>query len=324
MTTYLSPSPPHGERARYLRGCRCTKCVDANKRYCKRYQYERHTRGPRRVDATAVTAEVQRLAKTWSHNQIAAASGCSGRVIFNLIHGQLKNVSRTSERRLLRAHMALAHQPGAALVDAEGTTRRGRALVAFGYDRTYLAGTLQMHVDAVGRLLNGKQQLVSSSTAQAMSDAYQQLASTPGPSNRARMRAAGLQWAPPWAWDDDTIDDPNAHPDWTGHCGTDRGYHLHKAEHIPMCTPCEEAHQQWLADHQHLKGAELRSVIIRARGQASGRGAALAENARELLAQELSWEAISTRLGADQGQIAAALRKYQDQDQGHQQMGMAA
>ncbi|WP_295694431.1 hypothetical protein, partial [Lapillicoccus sp.] len=46
---------------------------------------------------------------------------------------------------------------------------------------------------------------------------YDRLSMTPGPSPTARARAAARGYAPPLAWDDDTIDDPRALPDLGDH-----------------------------------------------------------------------------------------------------------
>lgn len=54
-------------------------------------------------------------------------------------------------------------------------------------------------------------------------------------------RAARLGFAPPACWDDDTIDDPSAIPDWTGACGTSKGFSRHRASGIPACQACREA-----------------------------------------------------------------------------------
>jgi hypothetical protein len=59
--------------------------------------------------------------------------------------------------------------------------------------------------------------------------------------NRARNLAHAYRWAPVGAWDDDTIDSPDAFPDWTGACGTPRGYRAHSTHRIPLCDPCREA-----------------------------------------------------------------------------------
>jgi hypothetical protein len=51
----------------------------------------------------------------------------------------------------------------------------------------------------------------------------------------------------PSCWDDDTIDDPEAIPEWTGACGTEEGYRVHVRETIfnnnplPLCDPCRTA-----------------------------------------------------------------------------------
>jgi hypothetical protein len=42
-------------------------------------------------------------------------------------------------------------------------------------------------------------------------------------------------------WDDDTIDDPNAVPEYTGRCGSIVGALIHLRESIPMCPPCEQS-----------------------------------------------------------------------------------
>ena len=42
----------------------------------------------------------------------------------------------------------------------------------------------------------------------------------------------------PACWDDDTIGDPKALPQWTGFCGTLKGYRLHVERGIAMCPAC--------------------------------------------------------------------------------------
>lgn len=288
------------------------------------------------ADAAPVRQHVETIhAKTgMGLRSLSAATGISLRSLNYLMYGDNphtppKNIRTETAATLLAYWPTLDDYSDCTLIDPTGTIRRVQALATLGWTKRHIAAqTGTFTVSAIERLKTGKP--VTAALARAIRDAYLSVGEKPAEEHginhswavRTRKRATANGWAPPTAWDGDTIDDPDAHPEWTGHCGTDRGYHLHKTEHIPMCPPCEAAHQQWLAEHQHLKGVELRSVITRARGQAAGRGAALAENARELLAQELSWEAISIRLGADPGQIAAALRKYPDT--GDQQMEMAA
>lgn len=59
----------------------------------------------------------------------------------------------------------------------------------------------------------------------------------------ARRWAAEHGWAPHWAWDDDTIEDPAAHPEWTGACGTRAGFRIHirelmRGNDLPLCLAC--------------------------------------------------------------------------------------
>jgi hypothetical protein len=47
---------------------------------------------------------------------------------------------------------------------------------------------------------------------------------------RAKNTALKNNYAPRHCWDDDTIDDPDAFPEWTGECGTEGGYKIHQRE----------------------------------------------------------------------------------------------
>jgi len=76
---------------------------------------------------------------------------------------------------------------------------------------------------------------------------------SPGGITRARRYAAERRWAPPQAWDDDTIDNPDAFPDWTGQCGTPQGVGAHRRAGIPACDPCRRARNE----ARHAKGSGL-------------------------------------------------------------------
>lgn len=58
---------------------------------------------------------------------------------------------------------------------------------------------------------------------------------------RAKRTAVRHNWGNVMCWDDDTIDDPNAIPEWTGLCGSTKGWDIHMRENIPVCTPCQSA-----------------------------------------------------------------------------------
>ena len=65
----------------------------------------------------------------------------------------------------------------------------------------------------VAKLLNNPRRRVNRDTYQAVADLYDRLSMTPGPSQEARDRAKRKGWRPPLAWDDDSIEDPEAKPD---------------------------------------------------------------------------------------------------------------
>jgi hypothetical protein len=132
-------------------------------------------------------------------------------------------------------------------MDPTGTRRRAHALIALGWPQQHLATHLGMTLSNFSTMLSRPNVLVRRALAvRAMyntlwnADPAEQGASLAG-ITRARRRAAANGWAPVGAWDDDTIDDPAAHPDWTGHCGTWEGYVAHQTYKIPYCQPCREA-----------------------------------------------------------------------------------
>ena len=149
---------------------------------------------------------------------------------------------------LLAIEPTLDNLGDAARIDGTGTRRRLRALVAAGWPQLRLAQRLGWNASNFGDTLHGDRQ-VRVRTARAAVALYDQLwRADPrehGVDNQAysrtRRRAADLRWAPVGAWDDDTIDDPAAFPDWTGRCGTPEGSNAHYRAGIPVCPPCRQA-----------------------------------------------------------------------------------
>jgi plasmid maintenance system antidote protein VapI len=207
--------------------------------------------------------------------------------------------------------MAVRPEPtGGQFVDATGSIRRVRALHAIGHTALVIADAAQTHRSRILPLLDGYPRL-RRSLAIRIESAYSQLAERPGDNARARNRSRRERWAPPICWNDDTIDDPNAHPDWTGHCGTDRGWWLHSNEGIPACVRCETAHAAWLADRKHLAAAERFRQLALAKGAASQRGANLAADARELMRVcGLSYEQAAERLGVTRNHLQQELIRH--------------
>lgn len=207
------------------------------------------------VDAEPARAHVRRLmAYGIGWMRLAELAGVPKSTVEKLLYGCPPRGMAPSKRiRPKTAGKLLAVRPdpgllaGAADADATGTRRRLQALVAAGWPQSHLAARLGMQRASFGKTLRHPCVLVS--TERATRTLYDQLWNLDprdhGISlhsyNRARSHAATHRWAPAGAWDDDEIDNPDALADWTGACGTPKGYRAHYAHHIPMCDPCREA-----------------------------------------------------------------------------------
>lgn len=96
-----------------------------------------------------------------------------------------------------------------------GTIRRLRALVALGYTPQCLSRRLRVLASRVQYWLHSAPHRLPLTVRDAVIELYDQLSmqlpDDPA-SPRARAEARALGWAPPLAWDDETIDDPAVAP----------------------------------------------------------------------------------------------------------------
>lgn len=92
-----------------------------------------------------------------------------------------------------------------------GARRRVGALMRMGYTDAYLSGRLGFR--ALNLSANGRRAGLSWEEYDKVVALYDELSMTPGPSVQARKQAANAGHAPPLAWDDDTIDRPEATPE---------------------------------------------------------------------------------------------------------------
>lgn len=205
MTTDHTPS-----RACYLRGCPSPECRQENYRYMSRIRLEHHRGQRRRCDATQSRHHIERLlAAGWTQAQIARAAG--------LVHHLVSDVRRGKQTISNHTAYAILSVPIGSPptdtrdVDATGTMRRLRALVAIGWPIEQLAPQLGIFPTALGNIARGELRNVRATTADAVALLYQQLVRQPGPSNRSRILARKKGWHGPLAWDD--IDDPAAQPE---------------------------------------------------------------------------------------------------------------
>jgi hypothetical protein len=202
------PTPEHGTTARYLRGCRCMPCIRRRRHYNKQSRVRRELGFRGIVPAQPVAEHIAALRATGASLQaIAAAAGCSQATVLRIEHGAQALFASTAA-----AILAVAVPPPPLKVPAIGAARRVQALFAAGYplaviaQRTGLAGT---HLSGIA---NGHKPVIARSTHDAVCAAYDVLSGKPGPSAYSRAWAARRGWAPPLAWDESAIDNPDAEP----------------------------------------------------------------------------------------------------------------
>lgn len=210
--------------------CRCTPCMQA----CRRYERQRrrlmaYGQWQPYVDAEPVRQHVEKLrAFGLSWMRVAELSGVPRGSVSKLVYGDGPRGMAPSKRmrpKNVAAILALEPNedilPDGALVDGTGTRRRLTALVAVGWSQSRLAERLGMDSTNLNRLLLKVEGPVRCSTARATRALYDELWNQQPPqdqhrqkisANRARNYARDRGWAPPMAWDDDTIDDPRARP----------------------------------------------------------------------------------------------------------------
>lgn len=213
MTTAVR-TPPHGERRCYLQGCRRDECRQANYRYLTRYRLDRARGTRRRVPAAPVARRVHQLAAMgWSHKQIGTAANCVPRIITSLAAGDYKTMRSDLAARILAAQPRIDLVQPRSYVNAIGTVRRGRALIAIGHPLNAIAGGCGMTKTALGHVINYGHGRITARHATAVAALYDRWSNQPGTNTRARNRAAAAGWKDPLWWEDmGHIDDPTFDP----------------------------------------------------------------------------------------------------------------
>jgi hypothetical protein len=305
--------PDHGTYARangsrgYRAPCKCELCIIERRRYKKHDRASRQLGRPGHVDATQARERLLLLNQTTGWNDLAAAIEGSAANLRDIAFGRRTRIKRTTHNRITQLKPA----PSAGqYIDATGSTRRLQALQAIGHTTYTIADTTNVARSLIVPILDGRA-LVRRTVADRIEAGYRTLSRTPGSATRSINRAKSQGWAPPAAWDDDRLDDPSAHPDWTGHCGTDRGYWMHQRQQLPMCPRCEQAHDEWLDEHADLTMQELNQERFRARAAATTREADLAHDARELMrVSGLSVEQAAERLKVTRPHLHQAMKRH--------------
>lgn len=209
--------------------CRCRRCPPCRAALARaerdRYRLKAYGQWNPFTDAAPVRAHVTVLqAYGVGAPAIARAAGVSEAVVHRLLWGRpgrapTRKMRHDTAARLLAVRPSPALFPSKAPIDATGTRRRLRALIAIGHSRIALADRLCIIPTNLNRIIRTGR--VHATTARAVAALYDELWDTPPDestpeaarrASRARKEAAARGWPPPLAWDDDQIDDPAAAP----------------------------------------------------------------------------------------------------------------
>jgi hypothetical protein len=221
----------HGTRTAYVVDkCRCRPCTDAasadERTRSRQHAFGRYDSG--RVDADPVRAHIQYLMDNGiSVKRIAALTGLSLSTVGSIRWGRTERghapyprVMKTTAEKILALKPALEHMAPNSFVDSTGTLRRIQALVAIGWSQARLGRHLGIEAGNFWTFMHADQ--CTARRALAVRDLYEQCWNKPqtgtdwhskAAATRARNLAETRGWLPPMAWDDDTIDDPEATPD---------------------------------------------------------------------------------------------------------------
>ncbi|MFG3476428.1 hypothetical protein ACGF3K_14350 [Streptomyces sp. NPDC047980] len=306
----------HGDPKRYRRGCRCRPCVRGVTAEVRVGRYLRTTGRGHTTTPDKAADRIERLrAAGMSDKQIQTAARITPDGFYRITRRE-GTIRRATENRILAITPPEEGAGSGTRVPAVGTVRRLRALAADGWTAAELGRRAGKHKQFIVYLQNQpSDNRVRMWVADYVAKLYKELERLqpesvipPHIAARTRKLAAAKSWAPSAAWDD--IDDPQATPDWTGHCGTDRGWWTHRLEQIPVCQPCDTAHEQWKQERAHLTSKERWTELARARAVAANREGNLAADARELLRLEIPIDVIAARLGVTRNHLQQAMLRH--------------
>lgn len=239
--------PDHGTLSRYsgttgVPACRCPACTARAVKEDALRHLDRLAGRPRHVPSVAAQAHLLRLQQDGlSYMQISRACGVHPTSLGEIARGKRRHIQRRAAAAILAVPVGWNDTIGN--VPAIGATRRTRALYAIGISRLVLAAETGLSKDGINHLVNAEWETIDVRRMASILAAYNRLWLLPGDSVKNRYRAQREGWAGPLHWNDESIDDPDGFPDWTGACGTVKGYKLHSrdASLPPPCAPCEQA-----------------------------------------------------------------------------------
>jgi hypothetical protein len=163
------------------------------------------------VPTESVREHIAKLrALGWTWVQISEAAGVSTWVPHKAGTGRTRWMLKDRADAVLR--VPLTPQVSHRGVDSAGTRRRVQALAWMGWTTAEVARRAGTTANTLRTLILPDRR-VSFSLAHRVAEVYEQLSHLQGPSKGAAGKARQLNFAPPLAWDEDTIDAPTASPD---------------------------------------------------------------------------------------------------------------
>jgi transcriptional regulator with XRE-family HTH domain len=226
VTAPATGQPDHGTRARYVRGCHCPGCTEANRRgHAHRERMILYGRWRPFVDASRARDHVQALSAAgigW--RRAAELAGVSPASVNMLLRGRRgrapsQRIRPETEQKILAVRPGLEALSGGALVDATGAQRRLRALVAAGHSQARLGARLGISSSNFEQTMTRDR--LTAETVRAVRALYDELWDVPPDetghrtkiaASRARNYARARSWAPPLAWDEEELDAPDGKP----------------------------------------------------------------------------------------------------------------
>lgn len=188
-------------------------------RYHKKWRHEYESGLRRRTPNEPVAAHIKLLEDAGMTPSAVCAIAGIGRSTYYAIRNRRKPTCHVRIAAAIIAVTADSYRPEPALVPSIGARRRIQALLALGWTHDEL--TARCGINTALKLSQRSHHLLRRVHLQIKA-LYDELSMTPGTSSQTRARAHRSGYAPPLAWDDDTIDDPNARPKGIGK--TDRRY----------------------------------------------------------------------------------------------------
>lgn len=215
MTTAAKPLPPHGTYARangskgYRAPCKCEPCLKIRRTRKKIQSVNRQLGRSSRVDAATAAHRLRDLHRHMGWEDIASSLGTSSSHVRKIAGGRQTVILLATHNKIMRLVPQTA--TGGQYIDATGSVRRVHALIAQGHPLRKIAEAAGTHYSCIQTVVAGPAR-VRRFFAERIEEAYRTLSGTTGSSIRGRNRAARNGWAPPAAWDDDTIDNPSSKP----------------------------------------------------------------------------------------------------------------